>query len=1025
MINPTPQSATMATILELSRLISSSLEPDEVFRRILSATYEISGADVVTIMLIDETGDQLKIVASLGLDPEEGARFRLRIGEGVAGWVVQHGEPLHLVMPSTDPRYKPATFVIPKCFFSVPLRARDRTFGALNLTRNRFAEQFDPTTVQMVEIFASHAAIAIENATTAAELRYAALSERIINITVQSPRQLGASLPTVTKILSELGPSLAAASCVLMVPQPAQPDSPWAFATAWPAATPPPDAGWQPDLTSTGPQIHASIEHPDGQAWLVVTSDRPDRYWRRAECDLIRLSADQIGQLLANERLIAEEQRSRALSRTLSQLAAACNAMISQNTVLDFILDQLANFITYDSSGVFLHHHGQYASLAAGHGFRFQKKEVVLYNGPGSLIWGLGQSRKAIYVPDVQEIAGWQNVPDSEIIRSWIGAPLIVNDQMIGVLTIDKWTPNAFSESDLQVAQLFADHVAVAIHNARLLREAQFLADQLQALHHLSLRLSAIREVRPLLQEVANLLHDTFGYYQVAIGIIEGDELVLMAASGLVNDVAEFAPFTRYSLQRGITGWVARHGEIQLVNNVADDQRFAPVVTLADTRSELVVPIKYADRIFGTIDIESNLVGAFNQRDLYVAEAMARQTAMALENLIRYEEIQRTQEHLLHTERLRALGELSSGVAHDFNNLLASILGHTQLLINDTQNPEMLDGLQIIERSALDGAAAVRRLQSYALASRSLPNEQVDLNVIVEEALAMTRPRWRDAFQSEGRALTVTRDLATLPTILGDGPALRDLVTNLILNALDAMPDGGDLILRTGMVTGVLPNDTQVFLEVRDTGVGIRPEVRDRIFAPFFSTKGSRGTGMGLAMVSSIVQRHHGSIHVQSAPSEGSTFTIHLPVGQPPSVPPPSAPALGKLDQQPLRILAVEDDDGVRAILGQILRRMGHHVDLAEHGDAALGLLRRHSYDLLCTDLGMPGMSGWEVIRAARQSDPQLMTLLITGWGEQITIEEAHARGADQILSKPFEAARLRQILAELQSHRQIAQGTS
>ncbi|NNJ12602.1 GAF domain-containing protein [Chloroflexales bacterium ZM16-3] len=731
------QPMMMAALLDLSRLVYASLDLNEVLGRVIAAVRDLSGAEVISIMLLDESGDHLTVAAAYGIDPQLSAGMSLRLGEGIAGWVTLNSQPLQVVNPSQDPRYKRIVPDEQQIIFSLPLRVYDRTLGAINLARTSGSALFDPGVAQVVEIFASHAAIAISNAASAAALRYAAARERLTNLVSQASQSPGTATALIERILAELGVALEADLCALMGPGP---DGYSALST-WSVGEQSAIL-WEPDALTQeqGDQIGAEscdiyvIVQDRGKMppWLIARALRPDRYWRRAERDLLRFAADQITLVMARERLISAEQRSRDLSTTLSQLANACNAMIDQDRVLDFILEQLARFVSYDSSGVFLFHDEQYARLVAGHGYTFDLSQtIVLAAGPGSPAWLNHYDRRATYIPDVRQITDWQDVPDSAMIRSWIGVPLIVNESVIGVLTIDKWTPSAFVEADVQVAQMFGDHLAVAINNARLLREAQTRASQIQVIHQLSGSLSAISDVQTLLDEVAGLLHRTFGYYQVVIGLVEDDTLVIRSAQGIVNDVAEFGEFRSYSVQRGLTGWVARHGETVMVNDVSRDPRYAKTPTLMDTRSELIVAIKHGETILGIIDIEGNISGGFNQSDVYLAESLAGQVAVALANIRRYAELLRAQEQLLHSERLRALGELASGIAHDFNNLLTNILSHTKLLLANTEEPETAEGLRIIERAAYDGAASVRRLQSFAQTSRSLPTEEVHIDSIV------------------------------------------------------------------------------------------------------------------------------------------------------------------------------------------------------------------------------------------------------------------------------------------------------
>ncbi|EFO81504.1 GAF sensor hybrid histidine kinase [Oscillochloris trichoides DG-6] len=1010
------QPTTMAALLDLSRLVCESLDLNEVLSRVIHAVRDLSGAELITIMLLDDSGEYLSIAASYGLDPQLIRQITFRVDEGLVGWVVQHREPLQLLDPSSDPRYKQIPINRQQVMFILPLRIHNHTLGVINLSRQSHATLFSSEVCQFVEIFASHAAIAIANAASAEALRYATTREQLSSLVIQASTSLGSSTLIYERILAKLGMDLEADLCTLVSATQMAPLAMWWAGT-------PGSFHWEPHLLQNQPSdVHSDLivavkEQGSEVAWLLVRSLRSDRYWRRAESDLLHFGANQIALVMANARLISAEQRASALSEALHQLANACNAMLEQDRVLDFVLEQLERFIKCDSSGVFLLHESQYVWLAAGRGYRFDPRQrIVLSHGPGSPLWFEAHSNQTTYIPDVSEEPDWQIFAENPHTRAWIGVPLIVNQTVIGALTIDKWVPDAFSADDVQVAQMFGDHLAVAINNAHLFREAQIRANQIHVIHQMSNRLSTLNDPQLLLDSVADLLHRTFGYYQVVLGLVDGTMLDLRSARGMVNQVSEFGEHRRYSVERGLTGQVARLGTTLLVNDVSREPGYASTPTLVDTRSELIVAIRHGSEILGIIDIESNITGSFNQHDAYLVEILAGQVAGALANIRRYEELQRTQEQLLHSERLRALGELASGLAHDFNNLLTSILGHAQLLLDITQDERVIEGLHIIEHAARDGAATVRRLQNFSHTQRSLPDEEVVLDKVVIESLAMTRPRWRDAMQSNGIRLRVIQQFGDLPPMVGDGSALREVVTNLILNALDAMPHGGDLFLRTEQIQADPPI---ALLEVSDTGTGMTPEVRQRAFDPFFSTKGAQGTGMGLAMAYGIVQRHHGTITIQSEPGKGTTFLIRLPIQRLVKQRQVLLPGPVAAAAQPMKILVVEDDPAVRRVIVQILRRVGHTVVDVESGSQALELLHSQQFDLLCSDLGMPEMSGWDLVARARTLHPRLITILITGWGEQISAEVAQQRGVDALVAKPVDAGRLRQLVASFQPAQQ------
>jgi len=227
---------------------------------------------------------------------------------------------------------------------------------------------------------------------------------------------------------------------------------------------------------------------------------------------------------------------------------------------------------------------------------------------------------------------------------------------------------------------------------------------------------------------------------------------------------------------------------------------------------------------------------------------------------------------LRQSEKLTALGQLAGGIAHDFNNLLQAILGYTQLMKQNPTDTVIARSLPILEAAALDGAEAVRRIQQYAQLRRSETSIAVDLNEIVEDALKITQPRWEQTVSKDNRPLQLQRDLEAVPVISGRPAALTEAMTNLILNAIDAMPDGGDLRVRTSRAEAV------VCIDVSDTGEGLTAEERDRLFTPYYTTK-HHGTGLGLAIVQSVVADHSGMIRVDSERGRGTTFHIELPAG--------------------------------------------------------------------------------------------------------------------------------------------------
>ena len=345
---------------------------------------------------------------------------------------------------------------------------------------------------------------------------------------------------------------------------------------------------------------------------------------------------------------------------------------------------------------------------------------------------------------------------------------------------------------------------------------------------------------------------------------------------------------------------------------------------------------------------------------------------------------QREVEKQLHqSEKLTALGQLAGGIAHDFNNLLQAILGYAQLMKQSLHDTQFVGrSLNVVEAAAVDGAETVRRIQQFARLRPDGPPVGVDVNQSVHDAVAMIRPRLEEKIARDNRPLDLRLDLGTIETINGRPAALTELMTNLLLNALDAMPDGGTLTVTTRGEPG-----QNVVLTVTDTGVGMPEAVRRRIFEPFFSTKGEGGSGLGLSMVYAIVRRHGGDIRVDSEPGRGAMFTLTFPVASEPVGTEPDS-ALPRA-RRPARVLLVDDDPKVLGTLTEILRSVGHTVTAAASGGAALNAYGPGRFDVLLTNLGMAGMNGWELAERLRRVDADIAILLITGWGLR---DEEHGR---------------------------------
>jgi len=360
-------------------------------------------------------------------------------------------------------------------------------------------------------------------------------------------------------------------------------------------------------------------------------------------------------------------------------------------------------------------------------------------------------------------------------------------------------------------------------------------------------------------------------------------------------------------------------------------------------------------------------------------------------------------EELERAEKLSALGTMASGVAHNFNNILVAILGRVQLLLRYPDKAKILDGLRTIEKSALDGAATVKRIQDFARKRPvKRPVENVDVNSVIEDVVQFTRARW----EREKHVIDVKTNLDATLKVSAVPSELREVFINLLLNAVDAMVDGGVLEFST------FDDIVNVSIWVKDSGTGISEDVRTRIFDPFFTTKGANGTGLGLSESYGIIKRHKGTIRCESEQSQGTTFIITLPIAGK-----VINKVSGKIDvtvERALSILVVDDDVVQCELLQDILSAEGHLVKTALSGEDAIKLIKDSDFDVVISDVAMPGIDGWSVASYIRENAAGIKIILISGLGASFDGERCSKEGVDLYLSKPVTLDTLLSALAKL-----------
>src|SRR5438552_17791443 len=630
------------------------------------------------------------------------------------------------------------------------------------------------------------------------------------------------------------------------------------------------------------------------------------------------------------------------------------------------------------------------------------------------------QERRPVWTADILTDPAIELTPptraviESEGYRAVLSVPLLAGDRPLGAIVVYRDLVGPFSEDDIDITQVFAAQAAVALENADLYRRASERADKLttlSALTRLITGAAASREVFGAVAEAAVRLL-TARASQVWVNDPASGMLRIEGTVSVDPVLGEhLARFKAISHGDGLTGSVFATRQPLFVRDLRAEPRFLNqgIVAEGHVSAYAGIPLVAAEgAAMGVLSLLFGERGDFADEEKELVRLLADQAAIAIVQAQLYgeaerrrrqaeemaENLERSQGQLVKTERLRALGEMAAGVAHDFNNLLSVILGRAELMLRRVRESALVRDLEAVRRAAQDGADTVRRIQEFTRTRRTRAFERVDLGAVAREVVELTRPQWELEAQSRGVRYEFSVE-GTAPPVAGRPEELREVLTNLVTNAVDAMPDGGRCTV------GLASEREWATVSVRDTGVGMEEDMRRRVFEPFFTSKGPRGTGLGLAVSWGIVTRHGGTIEVESVPGRGSTFVVRLPVpvALPDSVtgltvPPPTHAA---------RVLIIEDEPEVQAVLADMLREAGYVVTVAKDGSNGLDRCEEEPIDIVLSDISMPGLSGWEVAARVRARFPTIPIGFVTGWGDQLDPERLAGTGVSFVIAKPFQ----------------------
>lgn len=692
---------------------------------------------------------------------------------------------------------------------------------------------------------------------------------------------------------------------------------------------------------------------------LVVTSDTPGAF-DQADVEMLTLFANQSAVAIRNARLYEEAHGRAERLAVLNHIAAAVGATLDLDALLETVYRETTSIFPSDSFFIALYDEASHELE-----FRFQMDEGVRVSpdrqpadvGLTSLVIA---QRRPLLIRDMEQEAARLPTPSlwgsGRPTASWLGVPMQVGDRLLGVICVQAYRPHAYSDDDQLLLSTIADQIAMAVDKAQLYQGLHDSEEKYRTLFEQANDAVFITTLEGRILEANERAGQLLGYRR--------EELLQRTLSSLMAPApgTGSAPPVPDPIQSGA------RAETEYLRQ--DGSRVAVEVSLGRLR--------VADQ-----DLLLALVHDISRR-------------------------KQTEEQLRQAQKMEAIGTLAGGVAHDFNNILTSILGYASLVQQELPpDSPLYRDMETILNSARRAADLTAQLLTFARRSSQTELRLLDPNDIVREVVKLLERTIDKAIAIEMR---LSGDLAA---VRGDSSQLHQALLNLCLNARDAMPRGGRLLLETRNVylsEQDIGKDLQltagdyVVLSVSDTGEGIDPTVRGRIFEPFFTTK-EHGRGLGLAMVYGIVRGHGGAVHVYSERGQGTTFKVYLPAcweaGEAPTQ------AVEEISGGQETILIVDDEENVRHVLQRILVRGGYTVLLASGGTQALDIYRqsRDEVALVILDIIMPRMSGQETFLRLMEIDPEVKVMLSSGYSENGQVNHILTDGAQGFLQKPYDMA--------------------
>ncbi len=783
------------------------------------------------------------------------------------------------------------------------------------------------------------------------------------------------------------------------------------------------EAGLKPSLPGFLSELAVPIKLGGKNLGVLTIGSQEKRAFVEAHENFLRTLAGQIAMAMERTRLFDQERERGIKLNTIFEFSKKLSKSLNIHEVVQIAVDSIREAFAYPLVAVFLHDQArrQYSMEYQASAGKIRLPDDCAVAENHGLLGAAIESRKTVHCSDVTAEPDY--LPGANEVKSEVCIPIIVGEKILGVLDVESMEYDSFTAEDINTLEALADIMAVAINNSQLFEESIQKAERLSLIDNINKAISATLDLDSFFRVVAKAVADNAGYRWTCLVVPDGGSFIFKAgytpkSAGVISTESmlemlqdKLAAVIRSSRPEFVTfSQLASMGAPEKLQSVVD----------AGIRNLALFPIGDNTRTEAVMIIGSAHSDDFSSQELQLLKDLAIHLRIAWQNAqlfkelkTAYEQLQEAQERMVETEKLRALGEMSSGVVHDFNNILAAILGRLQIVSRKLSGYSDWDGrqflqrnLELIEKAANDGSGILARISEFTKKNPSEKFVEIYLDQIINDTIELTRPRWHDQTLAGGKTINIEfRRQGNLQTS-GNPTELREVFVNLINNSVDAINGDGRIIIDARLIS-----DKEIRVMLEDNGSGMSAETRNKIFEPFFTTKGAKGTGLGLSVTYGIIARHKGSIKVDSELGRGTKFIITLPViaSQPAQTKTPVAKP-----GQPRKLLIVDDDEAFREVLAGILSSSGHEADTAADASTALEMLGNKKYDLVITDLGMSGLSGWELADALHKLYPDVRVVMATGWGADLDRENLAAHHVDGLIGKPFKVDEILRVIESI-----------